>query len=133
MKLSTRTRYATRAILEIAKRRGDCCVSVREISEKQNISFKYLERLMSKLKQNQLVKSYRGTDGGYILAKLPEEIRLIDIYESTEGAISPVGCVLNKEKCSKSDNCVTCEIWIRMKNVIEDFLSNITIQDLMDK
>jgi len=131
MRLSTKGRYGSRAMLELALRYGNGPVLVRDISKAQDISGKYLERIFFTLKNAGLVKSQRGTKGGYILAKPAAEIKLIQIIKALEGSLAPVECVDEPLVCKRNGVCVTREIWEKIKYAIEEILSSVTLDDLV--
>jgi Rrf2 family cysteine metabolism transcriptional repressor len=133
MKLSTKGRYGSRAMLELALHYGEGPVSVKEIAERQDISVRYLENLMISLLSRGLVTSVRGKGGGFTLARAPEEIRLLEVIRATEGSLSPVACVDEPEACKRSGSCVTIEIWELVKQSLTDVLGSITLRDMVHK
>ena len=112
MKLSTKGRYGVKAMVDLAVRYGKEPVSIKTISERQNISEYYLEQLFSTLRKSGLIKSVRGAMGGYVLGKAPEEIRIYDILEVLEGPIEISHC-LDTESCDNIDCCATRLVWKR--------------------
>lgn len=135
MKLSTKGRYGVSAIYDIAAHCDKGPVSLRSVAERQGISDHYLEQLMGHLRRAGLVKSVRGAQGGYILAKDPKEITVGDVICIMEGPIAPVGCLLSKKKddknyCPKSPTCVTRDVWARVGESISKVLDSITIAEL---
>lgn len=133
MKLSTRTRYGMRAMYEIALAYPDKAIPVKEIASRQGLSPKYLEQIIAPLKASGLVKLVRGMHGGYTLASAPESVRLSEIFEALEGAISPVDCVDSPEECDIRDTCPTRDLWVEMKEAMSGVLERKTLQDLVDK
>lgn len=133
MRVSTKGRYGLRVALELALRYGGPPVPVREIAENQGISEKYMEHLISVLKNVGLVKSVRGARGGYILSMPPSKITLLDIIKPLEGELSPVECVDNPGVCDRSSTCVVRDIWRKVKEGVEEALRSITLQDLIDE
>ena len=133
MKLSTRTRYGMRAILELARNNGDRPLQVRTIAQRQDISVKYLEQLMTILKSAGFVRSIRGSKGGYILARSPDEIKLNEVFNCLEGFVATVDCVSNSNLCKRTDDCVTRQVWAQVQNAIQNVLKSITLQDLVDR
>jgi Rrf2 family transcriptional regulator, cysteine metabolism repressor len=131
MKLSTRSRYAARAIIEIARQAGDKPITRKVICESQEISSSYLENILIVLKNQGIIKTIRGPRGGYSLAKDPADITMFDIVNVFEGSISAVHCVDNPANCSRYENCPTKIVWeelmISQKSVLESF----TIEKLM--
>ncbi|MGD0078973.1 MAG: Rrf2 family transcriptional regulator [Sedimentisphaerales bacterium] len=133
MKLSTRTRYATRAILELAEHFGKGPLQTRIIAKHQDISVKYLEQLMSALKSAGLIRSQRGAKGGYVLAQSPEKIKLSEIFDIFEGPVVTVECVTNEKYCDKAGDCVARQVWREIQKAIKGILESITLQDALDK
>lgn len=132
MKLSTKGRYGARAILELALNYEKGVLTVHDIAQKQEISEKYLERIMSSLVSAGLVTSSRGQHGGIILAKSPEKIRLSEVIQVVEGSISPVSCLDNPKVCSRVGFCITRDIWEKMKQAMLTVLDSITLQDMVE-
>jgi len=131
MKLSTKGRYATRILLCISRLQGDLPVPKRRISEQEGISTDYIEQIIVPLKNAGLVNSVRGLRGGFRLAKDPVDITVCDILLASEGNINLVGCLA--EGCSQSDKCVVQEVWQGASDVLQDYFSKITLQELHDK
>lgn len=133
MKLSTRARYGARALVEVALAYPDSTVSVKHVAARQNISPKYLERIMATLKAAGLVKAVRGMHGGYVLARPPTSITLKELFEALEGHVAPVDCVDHPNSCPMEDVCPTRETWVEMKQSLERILEGTTIQDLVER
>ena len=133
MKLSTRTRYAVRAIIELAQNDNHKPLQLKIIAQRQNISVKYLEQLMAVLRSAGFVRSIRGSKGGYVLAKTPNEIKLNEVLHRLEGTIATVECVENDDYCSRSADCAAKYLWTKVEQAIERVLESITLQDLVDK
>jgi len=131
MNISTRGRYALRAMLDLALQAGDDPTMVKDISRRQEISDLYLEQLFSRLKIVGLVRSTRGPKGGFTLAKPPSQIRLSEIMQAMEGSTAPVACVDNARFCSRADFCITRRVWTEMKKVTDEVLESTTLKDLM--
>jgi len=134
MKLSTRTRYGIRAILEVAGNHSKRPLQTKIIAQNQDISVKYLEQLMAILKSAGFVRSIRGSKGGYILAKPANQIRLSDVFGALEGpsAIN-VECLENKSYCAQAADCVARQVWAQVEQAIKNVLQSITLQDLVDR
>jgi Rrf2 family protein len=131
MKISTRGRYGTRAMLELALHYGrEGPVLLREIARRQQISERYLERIMATLVSAGLVRSLRGQHGGFNLARPPGKIKLSEIIQVVEGSLAPVACVETPQVCSRVEICVTREVWTKLKKAMMEVLENITLQDL---
>ena len=106
-------------------------VLLREIAERQEISVRYLERLMTDMVRAGLIRSMRGQKGGFQLAQPPYEIRLSRVIEAVEGPITPVDCVDSPQLCHRHADCVTHDIWIRLKNALVDVLDDVTLADML--
>ncbi|MDD4986750.1 MAG: Rrf2 family transcriptional regulator [Dehalococcoidales bacterium] len=133
VKLSTKGRYAVRAMLDLAAQSGDGPTLIKDISARQQISCLYLEQLFTRLKTAGLVRSVRGPRGGFVLARPPREIRFIDIVRVMEGSMAPVECVDNAMLCSRADYCVTRRVWAEVKKAVDGVLSGITLEDLVER
>jgi len=132
LKLSTRGRYGLRALIDMAQSEDKGPIATHTIAERQGISERYLEQLMVPLKRAGLVKSVRGSQGGYILGRKPEDITAGDIVRVLEGPIAPVECVseTNPESCARADYCVTRVVWTKVRDAIADVLDSYTLDDL---
>ena len=115
LKLSTRTRYGLRAILELASQYNEEPLQIKTIARRQNISRKYLEQLIATLKTAGLVRSIRGPKGGYLLAKSPASITLYDLFKTLEGAGAIVECLENKDYCPQYPSCVARQAWAKLR------------------
>ena len=133
MKLSTRTRYGIRAVLELAQNFGQGPLQLKTIAEQEDISVKYLEQLMTLLKIGGLVGSIRGAKGGYVLSRPPNQITLGDCFSALEGPVVTVKCVDDEDYCPKTQSCVTRQIWIEIQNSVMEAMQSKTLQDLIDK
>jgi len=133
MLISTKGRYAIRALAELAKHEEDEYVPLKQISEKQDISRKYLESIMLLLVQHNLISAASGKKGGYCLKKRPNEISLWEILKITEGGLEPVSCVTEDgSSCDKAGECSTFPIWKGLYDVISDYLTDKTLEDVME-
>ncbi len=132
MKLSTRTRYGMRALLELALAYKMRPLQIKVMAERQNISNKYLEQLVAMLKTAGLVRSIRGPHGGYVLAAAPGEIKLSDIFRTLEGPMLTVECVKYENICPSHADCATRKLWVQIDNAILSVLENKTLQDLVE-
>lgn len=132
MKFSTKGRYGLRAMIEIAAHEKDGPVSIHTIAERQGLSSRYLEQLLTPLKQAGLVKSIRGAQGGYVLGKNAENITAGDIIRVLEGPISPVDCIseLQPGECARACKCVTRDIWVEIRDAVSEILDSHTLADL---
>ena len=130
MKLSTKTRYATRAMMELALHHQQGGLSTREIALEQRLSPKYLEHLLTSLRHASLIRSVRGAQGGHALARHPAEINLREIYEALEGSDGFVDCTTCADICDRTETCATREIWGDMYDASMQILESITLEDL---
>jgi len=133
MKISTRGRYSTRAMLDLALHFGKGPVLIRDISKRQRISKGYLEQLFIPLRSAGLVRGLRGASGGFTLARPPTEIRLSEIIRATEGSSAPAVCVDEGNPCAQSRECVTRDVWSEIKRACDNVLESKTLQDLVEK
>ena len=134
MKISTKGRYGLRILLDIALYRvGDKPRMIREIANNQEISEKYISRLIIELRKAGMVKSIRGSKGGYRISREPKEITLLDVVEVMEGPVSIVDCVSARDCCPRIASCVTREIWTELNNQIREALQKITLQEIIDR
>ena len=133
MKLSTKGRYGTRALLDLALHRQEEPVLLKDIAQRQQIPLLYLEHLIAPLIAGGVVRSTRGARGGVSLAKPPEEITLSEVIQLFEGSMAPVACVDTPELCARSEFCVTRDVWSEMKRAIDDILESTTLQDLIER
>ncbi len=133
MKLSTRSRYGTRLLLDMAQHYNQGPVQLGEIARRQNISLKYLEQIIIPLKKAQYVKSVRGPKGGHLLAKPPEQISVGEIVALLEEGVSLVDCAEHAELCERSQSCPTRMIWQEAAQAMFDRLKAITLADLIKR
>lgn len=133
MKLSTRGRYGTRALLDLALHQGEEPVLLKDIAEREQISVRYLEHLITPLIAGGIVRTTRGAKGGVSLAKPPNEIKLSEVIQLLEGSVAPVECVNSPGICSRSKSCVTRDIWGELKQAMDGILKSTTLQDLVER
>ncbi len=133
MKLSTRTRYGIRAMLDLARNNDGEPMQLKNIAKHQEISVKYLEQLIAILKSAGFVRSIRGSKGGYMLARAPEKIKLNEIFGVLEGSVATVECVENQDQCARAADCVVRDVWVEVQKAIEGVLSAITLRDLAER
>lgn len=131
MKLSTKGRYGVKAMADLAIHFGKAPVSIKSISGRQNISEYYLEQLFSVLRKADLIKSIRGSGGGYILGREPKEITVYEVLEILEGPIEISTC-LDNELCTNVESCATRAVWRKIKDSIDSVTKSITLQDIVD-
>ena len=134
MMISTKGRYALRIMADVAQHDGEMPVSVREIAQRQDISGKYMEQIISVLTRSGLLRSVRGAQGGYHLAKSPEQITVGMILRAAEGSLAPVSCLEHTPNpCERCSACDTLPVWEGLNRVIMDYLDGITIQTILDQ
>ena len=133
MKLSTKGRYALRLMIDLAERKSDGCVSLTEIAERQNISKKYLEQIIPVLTRAGLLRTVRGAQGGYALAKSPDKCTVGEILRLTEGSLAPVDCAAEDPPlCGRSATCPVLPVYKGLYKVINDYLDGITLSDILE-
>ena len=131
MKISTRSRYGVRLMLELALKHGKGPMFLKDISGRQEISEKYLGQIIIPLKARGLVTAYRGAHGGYALSREPGKINLRDIVDALENGLSLVDCVKHPAVCKRSNTCITQGVWNRVEKAIVEALEGITLADLV--
>ncbi|MDO5852707.1 MAG: Rrf2 family transcriptional regulator [Thermoplasmata archaeon] len=133
MKISTRGRYALRIMLDVAMNSNGKPVSFKEVSQRQNISLKYMEQIGALLTRAGFLRSVRGAQGGYNLVGVPADYTIGMILRVTEGQLSPVPCLADgKNSCPNSADCLTIPLWEKLNDAIFDVIDNMTLQDLID-
>ena len=135
MKVSTKGRYGLRAMLDMALHQNEGPMAVHIVAERQGLSDRYLEQLMVPLKKAGLVKSVRGPQGGYVLAKEPRDITVGEIIRALEGPIAPVDCVSEEypEECERAEFCVARLIWSKVRDSIAEVLDSFSLEDLVQE
>ena len=133
MKLSTKTRYGTRAIIDIAQNSENGSTMLKDIAARQSLSPKYLDHILSAMRRAGIIRNIRGKGGGYILSKTPASITVKDIVEAVDGTFEPVECLLNTDLCDKVPSCGARDVWLRMKEAVDGVLEEATLQSLLEK
>jgi Rrf2 family protein len=134
MKVSTRGRYALRLMLDLAMGEPGQYITLKSVSQRQNISVKYLEQIVPALSRAGFVKSVRGAQGGYRLAKAPGEYTVGAILRLIEGSLVPVGCMEDDpNQCPRSDQCAVLEMWEALDRAISGVIDHVTLADLMER
>jgi len=133
LKLSTRSRYGTRLIFELALKFGKGPIYLKDISKSGDISLKYLGQLIIPLRAAGIVKSSRGARGGYYLARNPKSIKLSEIINILEGPINIVGCIQKPDTCNKNKSCTARFFWKKINDIFYKSLEDITMQDMLDR
>lgn len=132
MMISSKGRYALRVMLDLAQHEQEGYLSLKEISQRQDISMKYLEQIVALLNKGGMLESRRGKDGGYRLARRPAEYPISEIIGLTEGSLAPVACLEQGNGCERSAHCMSLPLWVRLDAIIEGYLSSVSLQDLLD-
>lgn len=133
MKLNTRIRYGIRTMLEIASSDSPGGVYQKNIAEKQDISFKYLDQIIHALKSSMLICNAKGKKSGYVLCRKPVEITIYDIYKAFEPDLCVVECLSGHSNCKHDGKCAAQEIYGDLNGIVIDFLKNITLKDIVEK
>lgn len=133
MKLSTRSRYGVRLMLNLAFHYGQGVFQLNQIAKAENISEKYLSQIVIPLRNKGLLTSLRGSNGGHFLAKTPEAITLKDIVEAVDGEIVLVDCLKKGQQCSRGSECLVREVWGNLGLLMVRELERITLQSLVDR
>lgn len=133
MKLSTRSRYGTRMMLDLAQHYDEGPVQIRNVSKRENISVKYLEQLIIPLKKANFIKSVRGPKGGHMLAKPPEAITIGEIVRVLEGGINLSSCIENPEVCDRTSDCLTRGLWEETTKAMYKKLNSVTLSKMINE
>ncbi len=136
MRITTKGRYALRAVHSLAKTNSESPVSIRELAEKEDISPEFLEQIFFRLKKTGMISSTRGPGGGFKLSWTPDKISLYDILEAVGEGVEFTPCLAvdpESHPCERIDSCVAHEVWKEASNNIKDYFSKITLQNIMDK
>lgn len=132
MIVSTRGRYALRVMIDLAQNIDQDRTPLKSIAERQNISQKYIEAIMTLLSKNKFVDAAHGKGGGYKLNRKPEEYKVGEILRLTEGTLAPVACLAkDAEPCPKKAACKTISMWTKLDDLIENYLDSVTLADLI--
>ena len=133
MKLTTRTRYGIRALLELTKHYVKGPLQLRTIVRHQEVSAKYLEQIITILRSEGIVRSVRGSKGGYVLARSPAQIRISDCFNCLEGPVVTTECVRDEKYCARTKYCAARQIWIDIQSAVMDVLQSMTLQNVVDQ
>lgn len=134
MMISTKGRYALRVMLDLAEHGKENYVSLKDVAQRQNISMKYLEMIVSVLNKGNMVKSQRGKAGGYQLSKMPSEYTVGEIIKLTEKTLAPVMCLEeNADTCQRAGECMTLPLWKKLDSMINGYLNSVTLEDLLQR
>ena len=132
LKLSTKGQYGVRAMFEIARSCGEGPVTIKEISERQDVSVAYLEQILNQLRKAGIINSVKGPGGGYILSRPADRVSIGEILRELEGPVAITSCLDPKEGCMRVDGCVTHLLWKALGENIEAFLNSMTLRDLLE-
>ena len=133
MKISTKGRYALRMLIELATHQQEEFVSLKDISERQCISKKYLEQIVPMLNKSGILRTNRGNKGGYMLAKPASECTVGEVLRATEGSLAPVSCLdFEQNDCPRAEGCATLYVWQGLQKAVDDYLDSVTVQDIID-
>lgn len=133
MKISTKTRYGMRFMIDLAERYGQGCVPMKDVADRQGISKKYLEQVVTPLSAAGLLQITRGHKGGYQLSRKPEDITLADVVRASEDGIELLNCLGCLGACEKENDCVSHDIWGGMQQAITDYLEGRTLADVVGR
>ena len=132
MIISTKGRYILRVMIDLAERCDDCYVPMKDVAERQEISLKYLEKILPVLTKNNMIEGVHGKGGGYRLTREPAEYSVGEILRLTEGDLAPVACLeCDPKPCGRTAECRTLPMWQKFTGMVNDFFDGITIADLM--
>ncbi|MBS1384133.1 MAG: RrF2 family transcriptional regulator [Clostridiales bacterium] len=131
MKISTKGRYALRLMLDLAIHSEGSAVPLRDVAQRQEISDKYLEQIVTQLSRAGLVRSVRGAGGGYLLTRTPEGYTVGEILRVLEGSLAPVSCADGVGCCERADRCVTVEVWREIQAAVDGVVDHLTLADLV--
>lgn len=132
MMVSTRGRYCLRVMIDLAEHQGEGYVRMKDVAERQEISLKYLEKILPVLAKNNIVDGIQGKGGGYRLTRLPEEYTLGEILRLTEGTLAPVACLeCGAAPCDRANRCRTLPVWTELDRIVNTYLDSVTIADLL--
>ncbi|MGI6013976.1 MAG: RrF2 family transcriptional regulator [Oscillospiraceae bacterium] len=133
MMISTKGRYALRIMIDLAQHTEEGFISLKSIAERQEVSMKYLEMIVAILNKAGILESRRGKDGGYKLIKPAKDYTVSEIMDLTEGHLAPVSCLsCSDNQCERADSCLTLPMWQQLDTIIDDYLSSVSIQDILD-
>ena len=131
--ISTKARYALRVLVDLIQQQNTEYVPLKDIAKRQEISEKYLESILKMLVKGKILKGLSGKGGGYMLTRSPSEYTVGEIIELTEGTLAPVACLTSDaEKCPRSENCITLQLWKKYDAITHDFFYSITLEDLVN-
>lgn len=133
MKISTKGRYALRLMLDLALADPGAPIPLRDVAQRQEISDKYLEQIVTPLSRAGLVRSVRGAGGGYLLTRDPSQYTVGEILRPLEGSLAPVSCVDGSECCERAEQCATLDVWRQIQQAVSGVVDHITLADLVEQ
>ncbi len=134
MRVSTKGRYALRMLVDLAEHHNDGYIALKDIANRQAVSKKYLEQIVPVLNKTNILQTNRGFQGGYRLAVSPDECTVGEIIRLTEGSLAPLACVDDEAvNCERAQDCSTLFVWQGLKDVVENYLDSITLQDIVER
>ena len=134
MMISSRGRYCLRVMADLAEHRDDGYIPMKDVAARQEISLKYLEKILPVLVKNGIIEGLQGKTGGYRLTRTPEEYTLGEILRLTEGTLAPVACLdCGTAPCDRAERCKTLPVWTELDRIINSYLDSVTIADLMQE
>lgn len=133
MKISTKGRYALRIMIDLAEHDSGEYIRLKDISERQGITLKYMEQIMPLLIRAGYVKSYRGNNGGYRLSRKPKDYTAGEILKTTEGSLAPIACLEHTpNQCGRCGECMTLSFWEGLQKVVDEYVESVTLEDLSE-
>lgn len=134
MKVSTKGRYALRLMIDLAEHDSGDYIPLRDISERQGISVKYLEQIVTQLSRAGFLRSVRGAQGGYRLSRRPENYTIGEILRITEGDLAPIACLSDETvRCPRKSECATIGFWKGLRRVINDYVDSVTLEQMVEE
>lgn len=133
MKIATKTRYAMRVMIDLAGHSSEGCIPLKDVADRQNISKKYLEQVVSPLVAHNLLTVTRGHRGGYKLTREPKDITCAQIVSATENGLELLDCLSGEITCEREKICISQDLWSGLERAMTDYLESITLQDILDK
>ena len=133
MMISTKGRYALRVMIDLAEHQTEGYIPMKDVAARQEVSLKYLEKILPVLAKNNILDGLQGKKGGYRLCRKPEEYSLFEILRLTEGSLAPVSCLDCDTPCDRSSQCRTLPVWSELDRIITEYLNSVTLADLLKK
>lgn len=132
MKISTKGRYALRVMIDLAQHDDGTPIPLKEISERQGVTLKYMEQIMPLLTKAGYVRGFRGNNGGYLLAREPQDYRVGDILRTMEGSLAPIACLDDvPNRCARQESCTTLKFWEGLNDVVNQYVDGVTLAELL--